>query len=43
MITNHARYARDVRSRTATAKAAFNKKTALPPAKIGLKFKEETS
>jgi hypothetical protein len=41
MITNAARCTREIKSRIAVAKAAFNKKT-LFTSKTGLKFKEET-
>jgi hypothetical protein len=43
MITNDARCTREIKSSTAMAKAAFNKKKILFHQQIGLKFKEETS
>jgi hypothetical protein len=42
MITNDARYTREIKSRIAMAKAAFNKKESFF-LQTGLKFKEETS
>jgi hypothetical protein len=42
VITNEARGAREIQSRTAIAKAAFNNK-ALFTSKLDLNFKEETS
>jgi hypothetical protein len=45
MLTNYARCIREIKSRIAMAKAAFNKKKTLFTSKLqtGLKFKEETS
>jgi hypothetical protein len=40
MITNYARYTREIKSRTAMAKAAFNRTKILFNQQIGLKFKE---
>jgi hypothetical protein len=42
MITNYARFTREIKSRIAMAKAAFNKKKTFYQ-QTGLKFKEETS
>jgi hypothetical protein len=42
MITNDATCTRDIKSRTAMAKAAFNKTKAFHQ-QIGLEFNEETS
>jgi hypothetical protein len=43
MITNDARCTREIKSSTATGKAAFNKKKTLFTSKLDLKVKEETS
>jgi hypothetical protein len=43
MITNDARCTREIKSRIAMAKAAFNKKKNLFIRKLDFKFKEETS
>jgi hypothetical protein len=42
MVTNDARCTREIKSKIAMAKAAFNKKKTLHQ-QTGLKFKEETS
>jgi hypothetical protein len=43
VITNNARCTREIKSRIAMAKAAFNKKKNLFTSKLEFKFKEETS
>jgi hypothetical protein len=43
MITSDARCTREIKSRIAMAKAAFNKKKNLFTSKLDLNFKEETS
>jgi hypothetical protein len=43
MITNNARCTSEIKSRTAMAKAAFNREKTLFTSKSKLKFKEETS
>jgi hypothetical protein len=41
MITNAAKCAREIKSRVATANAAFNKKNTLFTSKLGLKLKKK--
>jgi hypothetical protein len=43
MITNDARYTREIKARIDMAKAGFNKKRALFTSKLDLRAKEETS
>jgi hypothetical protein len=42
IITNDARYTREIKSRTAMAKAASNRKKALHTRKLDLNLNEET-